>query len=126
MLQSYLSTRETKSNPSMYRPILLLSNISMIMELVINNKLQKYVMRHHLISDRYFGFRPHHSTADIVTIFSQQWSNSLDRGYEVRLIAFDIKVWHKGPCFKLKELTKGISSKLLAWIEIYLSNRSSK
>ena len=131
MLQSYLSTRETKSNPSMHRPISLLSNISMIIELVINSQLQKYVIRHHLISDRYFGFRPHHSTADIVTIFSQQWSNTLDRGYEERLIAFDLKgtfdkVWNNGPCFKLKELTKGISSKLLAWIEIYLSNRSSK
>ena len=86
----------------MHRPILLLSNISMIMELVINSKLQNRVMRHHLISDRYFGFRPHHSTADFVTIFSQQWSNAPDRGYEVRLIAFDIKcafdkVWHNGP-----------------------------
>lgn len=86
----------------MHRPTLLLSNISMIMVLVINSKLQKYVMRHHLISDRYFGFRPHHSTADFVTIFSQQWSNAPDRGYEVRLIAFDIKcafdkVWHNGP-----------------------------
>ena len=75
----------------MHRPILPLSNISMIMELVINSQLQKYVMRHHLTSDRYFGFKPHHSAADIVTIFSQQWSNALDRGYEVRLIAFDIK-----------------------------------
>ena len=103
----------------MHGPILLLTNISMIMELVINSQLQKYVMRHHLISDRYFGFRPHHSTADIIIIFSQQWSNALDRGYEVRLIAFDIKgasdkVWHNGPCCKLKE--KGISGKLLAWI----------
>ena len=113
----------------MHRPILLLSNISMIMELVINSQLQKYVMRHHLISHRYSGFRPHHSTADIVTIFSQKWSNALDRGYEVRRIAFDIKgafdnVWHNDPCFKLKE--KGISGKLLAYIENYLSNGSIK
>ena len=111
----------------MHRPILLLSNISMIMELVINSQLQKYVMRHHLISDRYFSFRPHHSAADIVTIFSQQRSNALDRGYELRLIAFNFKgafdkVWHKGPCFKLKE--KGISGKWLAWIENYVSNWS--
>lgn len=48
-------------------------------------------------------------------ILSQQWSNALDGGYELRLIAFDFKgtfdkVWNKGPCFKLKE--KGISGKL--------------
>ena len=76
-----------------------------------------------------FGFRPHHSTGDIPTILSQQWSNALDKGHEVRVIALDIKgafdkVWHNGLCSKLK--TKGVSGKLITWIESYLSNRSIK
>ena len=121
--------RDSKSNPSMYRPISLLSNISKVMEAVVQSQLQKYLLQHHLISDRQFGFRPHHSTADILTILSQQWSNALDKGYEVRLIALDIKgafdkVWHNGLCSKLK--SKGVSGKLLTWIASYLSNRSIK
>ena len=121
--------RDSKSDPSMYRPISLLSNISKIMESVVQKQLQNYLLQHNLISDRQFGFRSHHSTADILTILSKQWSNALDRGHEVRLIALDIKgafdkVWHRGLSSKLKG--KGISGKLLTWIESYLSNRTIK
>ena len=113
----------------MYRPISLLSNISKLMEAVIHNQLQEYLLQNHLISDRQFGFRPHHSTADILTILSQQWTNALDRGHEVCLIAMDIKgafdkVWHNGLLSKLKG--KGVTGKLLTWIESYLSERSIK
>ena len=60
-----------------------------------------------------------HSTADILTILTQGWSNFLDRGNEVHLIALDIKgafdkVWHNGLCSKL--MAKGVSGKLLTWI----------
>ena len=119
--------RDSKSNPSMYRPISLLCIISKVMEAVVQNQLQSYLLCNHLISDRQFGFRPHHSTADILTILTQNWSNSLDKGNEVRLIALDIKgafdkVWHNGLCSKL--MGKGVSGKLLTWIRSYLSDRS--
>ena len=121
--------RNSKSDPSMYRPISLLSNISKVMETIVQIQLQTYLLKYHLISDRQFGFRPHHSTADLLTVLSQQWSNTLDRGNEVRLIALDIKgafdkVWHNGLCSKLKG--KGVGGKLLTWIESYLSDRSIK
>ncbi|KAI8502616.1 hypothetical protein Bbelb_193180 [Branchiostoma belcheri] len=119
--------RDSKSDPSMYRPISLLSNISKVMEAVVQRQLQKYLLQNHLISDRQYGFRPHHSTADILTILSQQWSSALDKGWEVRVIALDIKgafdkVWHNGLCSKLK--SKGVSGMLLTWISSYLLNRS--
>ena len=104
--------RNSKFDPSMYRPISLLSNISKVMETIVQIQLQTYLLKNHLISDRQFGFRPHHSTADLLTILPQQWSNTLDRGNEVRLIALDIKgafdkVWPNGLCSKLK--AKGVS-----------------
>ncbi|KAI8518904.1 hypothetical protein Bbelb_021610 [Branchiostoma belcheri] len=84
--------RDSKSDPSMYRPISLPSNISKVMEAV-------------------------------------QWSSALDKGWEVRVIALDIKgafdkVWHNGLCSKLK--SKGVSGMLLTWISSYLLNRSIK
>ena len=93
--------RDSKSNPCMYRPISLLCIISKVMEAVINNQFQKYLLGNDLLSYQQFGFRPHHSTADILTILTQQWSNSLDTWNEVCLIALDIKgafdrVWHNG------------------------------
>lgn len=75
--------RDSKSNPSMYRPISLLCIISKVMEAAVNNQLRKYLLGNGLLSDRQFGFRPHHSTTDILTILTQQWSNSLDQGNEV-------------------------------------------
>ncbi|KAI8511966.1 hypothetical protein Bbelb_110660 [Branchiostoma belcheri] len=44
--------RDSKSNPSMYRPISLLSNISKVMEAVVQTELQKYLLQNNLISDR--------------------------------------------------------------------------
>ena len=54
--------RGLKSNPSMYRPISLLCIISKVMEAVVQKQLQKYLLGNQLISDRQFGFRPHHTT----------------------------------------------------------------
>jgi hypothetical protein len=121
--------RDSKSDPTKYRPISLLSNISKIMEALVKNQLQGYLFQNNLVSHRQYGFRPKHSTADLLATLSQKWSNALDRGEEVRLIALDIKgafdkVWHNGLCAKLK--SKGVTGKLLTWIQSYLSNRSMK
>ena len=43
------------------------------MEAVEQKQLQKYILENQLISnraDRQFGFRPHHSPADILTILT--------------------------------------------------------
>ena len=90
-------------------------------------KLRRYLLQHNLVSERQFGFRPHHTSGDILTIFSQQWLNALDRGNQIRLITLDIKgafdkVWHHGLCSKFKG--KGVTGSLLTWITSYLSNRS--
>ena len=121
--------RNSKSDPTMYRPISLLSNISKVMETIVQMQLLSYLLKNNLLSDRQFGFRPHHSTADVLTILSQHWSNALDRGSEVCVIAMDIKgafdkVWHKGLLSKLSG--KGVKGKLLTWFEGYLNDRSIK
>jgi len=121
--------RDSKADPSKYRPISLLSTISKVMEAAVHNQLQKYLLNNNLISGKQFGFRPDHSTADLLTILSQKWNISLDKGEEVCAIALDIKgafdkVWHGGLCAKLK--SKGVSGQLLAWLQSYLSERSIK
>ena len=122
-----LHKRSSKSDPSMYRPISLLSNVSKVMEAVIAKSMRKFFLRHNLISNRQFGFRPKHSTSDVLTILSQHWSSALDEGKEVFVAALDIKgafdrVWHNGLCAKLE--ASGITGKLLMWIKSYLSGRS--
>ncbi|KAI8485838.1 hypothetical protein Bbelb_363900 [Branchiostoma belcheri] len=67
--------------------------------------------------------------ADLLEPSAQLKLDALDNGYEVCLIALDIKgafdkVWHNGLCSKLR--SKGVCGKLLMWIESYLSDRSIK
>lgn len=119
--------RDSKADPSKYRPISLLSVISKVMEAAVHNQLQRYLLHNSFISDRQYGFRPNHSTADLLTFLSQSWNTHLDKGNEVCVIALDIKgafdkVWHNGLLAKLK--SKGICGKLLTWLQSYLSDRS--
>ena len=73
------------------RPISLLSIISKVMETVVNKQLLNHLLNNKLISSRQFGFRPHHGTADLLTILAQTWNASLDRNEEVSIVACDIK-----------------------------------
>ena len=119
--------RDSKSDPTKYRPISLLSIMSKVMEAVVQDHLQRYLLGNNLISERQFGFRPAHSTADLLNTLSQKWNQHLDNAEEVAVIALDIKgafdkVWHNGLLAKLK--AKGIQTKLLSWIESYLSGRT--
>ena len=122
--------RDSKSDPTKYRPISLLSIIfSKVMESAVNKQLQNHLLTNKLISSRQFGFRPHHSTADLLTILAQTWNASLDRSEEVCIVACDIqgafdRVWHNGLLAKLR--SKGVSGMLLKWLQSYLHGRSIK
>ena len=119
--------KDSRADPSKYRPISLLSVVSKVMEAAVQKQLQNYLLRNHLFSSRQFGFRPDHSTADLLTIFSQTWNTYLDKNGEVCIIALDIKgafdkVWQNGLCAKLK--SKGITGKLLiTWLQSYMEDR---
>ena len=119
--------RESKAHPSKYRPISLLCIISKVMESVVDKQLQNHLLQNNLISSRQFGFRPGHSIGDLLTILSQNWNATLDKGEEVCVIALDIKgafdkVWHNMLHTNLK--SKGVSGTLLRWLLSYLSERS--
>jgi len=57
---------DSKYNPYRYRPISLPSNISKVMEAVVLNQFQTYLLKNRLKSGRHYGVIPHHSTADIL------------------------------------------------------------
>ena len=83
-----LSSQATREIP---RPISLLSIISKVMETVVNKQLLNHLLNNKLISSRQFGFRPHHGTADLLTILAQTWNAYLDRNKEVSIVVCDIK-----------------------------------
>ena len=116
-----------KTEPKNYRPISLLSVLGKALETIIANRLAIFINKHHLLSNRQFGFRPNRSTNDILLHMSTSWQQSLDRGSDTFIVALDIagafdRVWHSGLITKLRSF--GVNGILLNLLHDYLQNRS--
>src|SRR5277367_257819 len=117
---------DSKSDPNNYRPISLLPIISKVMESIINDHLRKHLFGLKLISNHQFGFRPKHSTMDLLTYTTQNWERALDKGQEIKVVALDISrafdsVWHSGLLSKL--MSAGIGGYVYRWIRDFLNDR---
>ena len=83
--------KNSRSCPSNYRPISLLTIISKVMETIINDQLRKHLFHNNLISDNQFAFRSLHSAPDLLTFMSHRLSSTLNERGEARVVALDIK-----------------------------------
>ena len=118
--------KKSKSDPSNYRPISLLSILSKIMESVINTQLVNYLEAQAIFSQNQFGFRAKLGTSDLLAALHYEWITTLNAGGCVRILAVDIagafdKVSHRGLLHKAEAY--GISGPILAWLRDYLSDR---
>ncbi|CAK9799903.1 RNA-directed DNA polymerase from mobile element jockey [Anthophora quadrimaculata] len=111
------------SNPSDYRPISLLANISKIFETTINNAIAKHSETNNVIPETQFGFRHKHSTTHAITKFISDICWARNAGDCVGALLVDLEkafdtVWWEGLFFKLmkkgfpQHLTKMIWSML--------------
>ena len=101
--------------------------LSKVFESIVNQQLVNYLEKHNLLSGSQFGFRRGLGTSDLLTALHHQWVSTIGTGGTVRVLAIDIagafdRVSHRGLLVKLRSY--GIHSKLLEWLESYLSNRS--
>ena len=64
--------RKSKSSPSNYRPVSLLSILSKVMETIVNRAMINFMETNHVLSERQFGFRRGHSAADLLTALHHQ------------------------------------------------------
>jgi hypothetical protein len=60
------------------------------METIINDYLRKHLFNMKLLSSRQYGFQPGESTIDLLTYTTQNWTDALHKGHEVKVIALDI------------------------------------
>ena len=116
-----------KNNPENYRPISLLPIVSKVLETIVNRRLLRFLTEHKAIPDHQFGFRTGRSALDMAAHTTQRWSNSLDKGHEVRVVSLDLsrafdRVWHRGLMEKLAAC--GIYGHLLEWLTSFLHGRS--
>ena len=96
----------------------------MIMESIIATDIKSFLFSNGLISDHQFGFRPGHSTLDMLLLFSKQWVEVLNARHEIRAISLDISSafdtdWH--PALLTKLSSYGIQGHLHSWLAEFLS-----
>jgi len=80
------------TDPSNYRPICLLSNLSKLFEYVINSRIMSKVEESGLLDDNQHGFRRGRSCTTALTVFSQEVFKDLDKPNNLVLVVyFDLK-----------------------------------
>jgi hypothetical protein len=117
------------SNPSSYRPISLLPNISKIFETVIRARLRQFILDNSLIQNEQFGFRPLHSTSHQVNRLKHIIQNALAEKKSVGVVMLDIEkafdsTWHNGLIYKM--IKTNVPTYLVKIIQSFLSNRKFK
>ena len=109
-----------------YRPISI-SQTSKIFEKLISNRINDYLEKYHLISDKQFYFRQNSSTSHAISNIYEKLTQNSDKGMYSCCIFLDLTkafdtVNHDVLLYKMKNLYgfRGLAFKLM---QSYLSNR---
>ena len=81
----------SRSDPSNYRPILIIPVVAKVFERIIYDQLYHYLNESNLLSRHQSGFRSLHSTVTALIEATDNWSLNIDRGFINALVFLDLK-----------------------------------
>ena len=115
--------------PGNYRPISVTSTAGKCMERIVRNAIISHMTDNNLHSRQQHGFVHGRSCVTQLLAVLDAWTNTLDEGGNIDAIYLDFAkafdtVPHKRLLVKLHGY--GISGKLLAWIEAFLTGRKQR
>ena len=116
----------TKTDPSNYRPISVLSTVSKIFEKGIHSQLYNYLKEHNLLAQCQSGFRPLHSTHTSLLDVTEYLLANMNSGHMTGAIFLDLrKAFDVIPHDKLLEKLQrfGIRGKEYLWFHSYIIER---
>ena len=121
-----LHKKGDKHNPENYRPISLTSICSKILEKIIQDKMEVYLISNDLLSCKQFGFMKGRSTILQLLKVLDDWTEAVDARLPVDVIYTDFQkafdsVPHGGLLQKLTSV--GIKGKRHAWIQTTSENK---
>ena len=124
---SLLYKRGDCLKPENYRPITLSSVMMKLLTRLLNIRLEQVVEEHNFLSDKQFGFRKSHSTADAVLVASAAIERAKQDDLDAGMASIDLKAAYDMVCRtslfrKLREL--GLNGAFLKLIEDYYNGDS--
>jgi ribonucleases P/MRP protein subunit RPP40 len=124
-----LFKKGSKTDVKNYRPVSITSLVGRLFEQIIKECLLKYLELNDLIKNSQYGFRKGRSCASNLIIFWNYIIEQLDKRHSIDVILLDLakafdKVSHQKLIYKLKH--KGVTGKLLLWIENWLKDRRQR
>ena len=81
---------EERSTAKDYHPVSLLSVVSKVFEVLVNNRIIDHFEKCGLFSDFQYGFRSSQSTADLLTVVSDRIARAFNRSGATPAVALDI------------------------------------
>ena len=117
----------SRTIPTNYRPIALLSVVSKVLEKIVHRRLTMFLQP--VLSCKQSGFRKQDSTEFQLTRLVQHWSTAMDRSQFVGVLFLDIKkafdrVYLPGLIYKLQ--SAGVRGNALNWFRNFLLDRRQR
>ena len=116
----------SKTNPSNYRPILLLPLISKIIEKLIHEQTSSFLSNNEILYNYQSGFQKNHLTDSCLTFLHDKILKGFDKGLMTGMILIELQrafdaIDHDILLNKLSAI--GFSNHTIGWFKSYLSNR---
>ena len=110
-----------------YRPISVLPIVAKILERTVFDQLYDFLQEHSLLTPHQSGFRPGHSTQDVLIKTMDDWRKELDRDHIVSALFVDLSkafdtIDHELLLEKL-DMFFGVRDEEKMWFQVYLENR---
>ena len=121
-----LFKKGSKTVPSNYRPISLLSLLSKVFERVVLDQTEEFLSLNKILYDYQSGFRKNHSTDTCLSFLNDKILKGFDDGLVTGMILIDLQkafdtINHDILLKKLSII--GFSDHTVKWFQSYLSNR---